>query len=293
MNGLLVINKPSGMTSHDVVNVVRRLANMRRVGHTGTLDPLATGIMLVLVGPATRLAQFLSGCDKSYRAVIRLGESTSTYDAEGQVTAQREVHVSREDLEAVLPKFSGPLQQIPPMYSAIKVKGQKLYQLARQGKEIEREPRAVTIHQLHLQDWSTPDLTVNLRCSAGTYVRSLAHDLGELLGCGAHLSALQRTSVGSFDLAQSHTLDALRELAEANTLHTALAPPKAALSTMPVVQLDEEQTQAVRYGQVLDLTLPDETKFVQAHDAHARLVAVLIPVETGKWRPKLVLPEEA
>lgn len=289
INGLLVINKPAGITSHDVVNRVRRIAQIRRVGHTGTLDPLATGVMVLLLGPATRLAQFVSGCDKAYRAAVRLGVTTATYDAVGTITSKTPVSVSDEKLQAALSHFRGLLQQVPPMYSAIKVKGKKLYELARQGQEIERQPRAVTIHQLTLLDWESPTLTLDIVCSTGTYIRSLAHDLGQILGCGAHLTALTRTSVGTFTLEQSHTLDALAQPHDA--LQTALQAPHTALTDMPIITLTPLQEQAVRYGQSQPLPIPAHPPFVQARDEDGQLIAILIPVDAEGWRPKLVFPK--
>lgn len=291
MNGLLIVNKPGGMTSHDVVNAVRRLCGTRRVGHTGTLDPMATGVLVVLVGAATRLAQFIAADDKTYCAIVRFGESTTTGDAEGDAITLRPVTVTCADVAAALVAFRGPLMQIPPMYSAIKVAGRKLYQLARQGQEVAREPRPVTIHRLELLDCALPDVTLDVTCSAGTYIRSLAQDLGEALGCGAHLRGLTRTAAGCFTLAQSHTLDALRVLADAGRLAEALLPPQAGLD-MPVVSLTEEQEQAVRYGQTFPLTAASPATLLQAHDSTGRLVAILVPAGPDTWRPTLVLPDE-
>ena len=287
MNGLLVVNKPAGMTSHDVVNRVRRIAQIRRVGHTGTLDPMATGVLVLLLGPATRLAQFVSGHNKAYRAEVRLGTTTTTYDAEGDITGQAPVDVTDAALGAALAQFRGPLQQLPPMYSAIKVRGKKLYELARQGKEVERQPRAVTVYQLTQVAWDSPRLTLDIVCSPGTYIRSLAHDLGQVLGCGAHLTGLTRTAVGEFTLAQSHTLPAL---AQPGALIAALQPPHTAVNMMPVITLTAAQAQAVRHGQSQPLDIAGQPALVQARDVDGHLIAILIPVRGGAWRPKLVLP---
>ena len=291
MNGLLVVNKPTGMTSHDVVNAVRRMAKTRRVGHTGTLDPLATGVLVLLIGSSTRLAQFISGSDKAYRATIRLGRSTTTYDADGEIIEQHPVTARRVDVEQVLGQFRGSIAQVPPMYSAIKVNGQKLYKLARQGKEVERKPREITIHGLEIVEWSPPDLIVDVVCSAGTYIRSLAHDLGQALNCGAHLIALSRTASGNFTLAQSHTLDDLRALAETGHFEDALLPPQTALAKFPSVRLTAEQEQAVDFGQRFPLDIPDGAEMAQAFGANGHLRAVLIPVSPDLWRPKLVFPK--
>ena len=279
------------MTSHDVVDAVRRIVHIRRVGHAGTLDPLATGVLVVMVGPTTRLARFLSGAIKSYHAVIRLGVSTTTYDAAGEVVTRRPVDVDRAALEAALAQFRGTLQQMPPMYSALKVGGKPLYKLARQGREIARPPREVTVHELRLMAWNLPELTVEVACSAGTYVRSLAHDLGELLGCGAHLTALTRTASGSFRISESISLAGLRALAEHGCLAEALLPPQAALTSLPTVHLTPEQVRAVCHGQSVALEQSPAAGEIQAWDAEGNLVAVLIPVGEGRWRPNLVLAQ--
>ncbi|HOT93520.1 MAG TPA: tRNA pseudouridine(55) synthase TruB [Anaerolineae bacterium] len=293
MNGLFIVNKPAGMTSHDVVDVVRHITGVRRVGHTGTLDPPATGVLVVLVGAATRLAQFIDNHDKAYRAVLRLGETTTTDDAAGDVVERHPVTVEPDALEAALAGFRGSIMQVPPMYSAVKIGGQKLYKLAYQGKEIARAPRPVTVYRLEMVAWTPPDVTLDIVCSAGTYIRSLAHDLGQKLGCGAHLAALTRTAAGHFTLSQSHTLEELRALAEAGCLTKALLPPQAVFVGMPAVTLTAEQERAARYGQTFPLDVTTDAAMLQAQDAAGQFIAVLIPVEAGMWRPKLVFPTEA
>ncbi len=288
MIGIFNVNKPLHATSHDVVNVMRRLTGVRRIGHTGTLDPLATGVLVLLVGPATRLARFLTGATKSYRAVIRLGGTTATYDAEGEILEHRPVRVDQAAIAAALDDFRGELAQIPPMYSAIKIKGQPLYKLARRGEEIARPARQVTIHELELLAWESPDLTVRVRCSAGTYIRSLAHDLGAALGCGGHLRSLIHTSVGQFQLADSYTLDELSALAAENRLHEALLPPQTILSALPVVTLTPQQIVDVRYGRQITLVAAPDVAQVQGHNDRGELVALLVPVREH-WRPNLVL----
>lgn len=289
MNGLLVVNKPAGMTSHDVVDAVRRMAGTRRVGHAGTLDPAATGVLVILIGAATRLAPFIHGSDKTYRATLRLGATTTTGDADGDIVERRPVTVSQAEIEATLVRFRGTVAQVPPMYSAVKIRGQKLYQLARRGQEVERKPRPVTIYRLDVLDWALPDMTIEVVCSAGTYIRSLAYDLGQALGCGAHVTALTRTVAGDFTLSQSHSLEELRALAAAGRLAEALLPPQAALTGLPVVTLTPEQERAVGYGQTFPLDGPPDATLIQAHNAAGQLVAVLIPGTAGMWRPKLVL----
>lgn len=290
ISGVLVIDKPSGMTSHDVVNTVRRLARTRRVGHAGTLDPMATGVLVVLVGPATRLSRFAMHGNKRYRSVVRLGETTNTYDADGDITERSPVTADQAEIRTALAAFEGPIQQIPPMYAAIKVKGRKLYELARQGKEIEREPRTITIHDIDILDWQPPDLTLEIACSPGTYIRSLAHDLGQKLGCGGHIKELRRVTSGPFTIAQARPLAELEELYQDGNLEEALLPPQAALSTMPVAVMTPEQERALRYGQQIDLVTSDNVESVQAHDGQGNLIAVLAKVTDTQYRPTLVLP---
>jgi tRNA pseudouridine55 synthase len=210
MNGVLVIDKPAGPTSFDVVRRVRSLLHLKKVGHTGTLDPLATGVLPLCLGEATKIAGFITEGDKAYTAVIRLGVETDTQDAQGKVVSERPVPaLGREALEAAVAGFRGKQLQTPPMYSAIKVSGRRLYELARAGEEVERAPREVVVHALLLVDFSERELTLEVRCSKGFFVRTLAADLGQELGCGAHLKALRRTQSGPFTLQQAVALDRL------------------------------------------------------------------------------------
>ena len=290
ISGVLVVDKPSGMTSHDVVNVVRRLARTRRVGHAGTLDPLATGVLVVLVGPATRLSRFAMRGDKRYRSVVRMGEITDTYDADGEITERRTVTVDRTAIENALTAFMGPIEQIPPMYAAIKVKGRKLYELARQGKEIRREPRVVTIHAIDIVDWQPPDLTLDVACSSGTYIRSLAHDLGQQLSCGGHIRELRRLVSGPFAIVQARPLAELEELYAVGGLAEALLPPQTTLRGMPTAIVTLEQERALRYGQEIDIQASNAVESIQAHDQQGNLIAVLTRVSDAQYRPTLVLP---
>lgn len=210
LEGVLLIDKPSGMTSHDVVDRVRRTLHMKRIGHAGTLDPLATGLLIILVGKATRLSQYLMSLDKEYEGTIKLGETTNTQDADGEVVVTRTVPALDEvQVRAALATFVGDQYQTPPMFSAIKKEGVPLYKLARKGQEIEREPRFIRVSSFELLRFAPPLLDIRLRCSKGTYVRTLAHDLGEKLGCGAHLAALRRTATDRFHVAQAVPLDRL------------------------------------------------------------------------------------
>jgi len=215
MNGLLVIDKPSGMTSFDVVCRVRRMVKTRRVGHAGTLDPMATGVLPVAFGTATRLIEYLMAGDKSDRAVLKLGCVTDTQDSAGQILEEKPWQsIERAAIEAAIENLTGDINQLPPMYSALKKDGQPLYKLARQGIEVQRETRKVVVKRLVIDEFSAPYLTFTIDCGKGTYVRTLCHDLGQMLGCGAHMTALRRLSCGRFELSASHTLAELELLFE-------------------------------------------------------------------------------
>lgn len=264
MIGLLNIDKPAGSTSHDVVARVRKIIGERRVGHTGTLDPFATGVLIVLVGRATRLAQFLSGADKEYEAVVRFGYATDTGDVTGKrllmnstTETERTTELRREEIEAAIGSMRGKMEQLPPMYSAKKISGRKLYEHARRGEQIEREPVHVTIHEfepfqgdgefLRANKDGSADLRVRVVCSAGTYVRVLAEDLGRRLGTAAHLAELRRTRAGHFTIQSAIPLEQLSEEWEAN-VGVALISPREALSDLPSIELDEDDTRLTLNG---------------------------------------------
>jgi tRNA pseudouridine55 synthase len=247
LSGLLILDKPLEWTSHDVVGRVRRLAGERRVGHAGTLDPLATGVLLVCVGPATRLVEYLVGHDKAYETVVRLGQTTATYDAEGAVVRERPVTVSPAEIGAALARFRGPIVQRPPIYSAVKQDGQPLYKRARRGEPVEAPPREVAIHTLELLDWRPPLLELRVVCSSGTYIRSLAHDIGEALGTGGHVAALRRTAVGDFSLDEATPLADL----SVENLAEHLRPPETAVRGLPRLDLDEDEARRLAQGQHL------------------------------------------
>ena len=212
MEGIIVVNKPDGMTSHDVVAKIRRKFKMRRVGHAGTLDPLATGVLVVLLGKATKLFSHFVGFDKAYRATLILGTATTSADIQGKILQQLPYdHITCEQIEAVFTNFVGDIAQIPPMVSAVKVKGRKLYQLARKGIEVERQPRQIRIDCLRLERFDPPEVKFYLECSKGTYVRQLAEDVGKLLGCGACISQIQRTKVGTFHIEDAVNIEDLNE----------------------------------------------------------------------------------
>jgi len=245
INGILLVEKPIGPTSHDIVQRCRRiLGREKKVGHAGTLDPFASGLLVVMVGQATRLSRYFQDSDKEYIARVKLGQETDTYDREGTVISDNPVpDIEDRDLPRVLDRFKGPIMQIPPMYSAIRINGKRLYQLARNNQVVDRPPRKVKIHQLELLEESYTSLTLRVVCSSGTYIRSLAHDLGRELGCGAHLESLVRTLSGSFTLDQAHTLEEIEKTPERY-----LVPMIELLPEMPSLEIDEASTALVRNG---------------------------------------------
>ncbi len=256
MDGIFNLNKPAGMTSHDVVAHVRRLTRQRRVGHAGTLDPAASGVLPVCLGQATRVAEYLSESGKCYRATVILGAVTDTYDAEGEVIRSAPVRVSREEIVAALPAFRGRQMQLPPLYSAIKLAGQPLYKLARAGAEVQLQPRPVEIYRLELVDWQPPAVVLEVECSKGTYVRSLAYDLGERLGCGAHLGGLVRLRSGPFTLEESLTLEELAQaLVDGSWVHYLYAPDEALLDRQAVI-VGPATEKRILQGQMLRFPSP-------------------------------------
>ena len=249
MHGFIVVDKPAGMTSHDVVARVRRLLQTKKVGHTGTLDPFATGVLPVAVGEGTKAIPFLDEGIKEYRAVMRLGAVTDTDDLEGAVLLERPLDaVDDAVIREALTAFTGTVSQIPPMYSALKRNGVPLYKLARKGQEVEREPRQVTIHSLAVDRIDLPFVTFTVRCSRGTYVRALARDLGERLGCGAHLTELRRTRSGPFTLAQARSLEQLADEAAAGPEQVGIVSLTAALAHLPQLELTADGERRVRNG---------------------------------------------
>jgi tRNA pseudouridine55 synthase len=247
--GVLVIDKAIGPTSHDVVSAVRSLLGVHKVGHTGTLDPAATGVLPLVLGKATKVASFLAGGKKGYRATVRLGQNTDTLDGEGKVLRERPVHCDEAAVRDVLQRFLGDIQQTPPMYSAKKIDGKRLYEFARKGVEVERAPKAVRIDAIAMLSFASPDVEIDVTCSAGTYLRALAEDIGEALGCGGYLYGLRRTFVGPFGLDSAITLEALRDdpgLAESRLMSVA-----AALVEMPRISMPQRLGNAIVNGHQL------------------------------------------
>ncbi len=250
VDGVLLLDKPAGMTSNAALQKARWLLDAEKAGHTGTLDPLATGLLPLCFGEATKFAGELLDADKSYRATVRLGVVTDTADAEGRVLATAPVTANEADLLALLPRFTGDIEQTPPMYSALKRDGVPLYALARRGVEVERMPRRVTIHALRLLSWAGDRFEIEVACSKGAYVRSLAADIGAALGCGAHLASLRRTRVGGLELDAAISLDAIASL-PAKARDALLLPTDALLADLPSVRLNPLEAERVRHGQAI------------------------------------------
>ncbi|MCC6337545.1 MAG: tRNA pseudouridine(55) synthase TruB [Myxococcales bacterium] len=289
MNGVLVVDKPQGLTSFDVVRLVRRALGVKKAGHTGTLDPLATGVLPVCVGDATRIAQFITEATKAYDATVRLGITTDTLDAEGKVEQQRPVPpVTRELLEVALSRFRGAFPQTPPMYSAVKVNGRRLYELARAGEQVERAPRLVTVFELTLRDFSADELKLSVRCSKGFFVRSLAADLGEALGCGAHLTALRRTQSGPFTLAQALPLAEVQ--AKGPALAACLVSLADALVDVPELVVGAAEAERVRHGGLVEV--PASLAGLFQVLGPARELLALADAERGRLRYRRVLTRE-
>lgn len=293
MDGILNIDKPQSITSYRVVALVKRLSGERRVGHAGTLDPMATGVLPVCLGQATRIVEFLADTTKSYRAEIELGVTTDTYDASGNII-QREnpSGIHREQVEAALASFRGIIQQTPPMYSAVKHQGKKLYELARAGITVERKSRPATIYSLDIVDFQPPLVTIEVECGKGTYIRSLAHDLGQVLGCGASLKSLVRRRYGPFDIENAVSVPRLEDAFRGGYWEHFVHPMDSVLSTWPAVVVDEATERAVRNGVSLALPLePSGGNRCRAYTADGHFLGVLrFGPEKGQWHPEKVFP---
>jgi tRNA pseudouridine55 synthase len=287
MNGLLLVDKHQGATSHDVVRQVRRLFGIRRVGHAGTLDPLATGLLLVAVGEATRLVEFLMEGDKVYRATLKFGEVTDSQDSEGTVLSRHSVEgLTRAAVERACANLVGSIQQIPPMHSALKRNGVPLYKLARQGVEVEREPRRIQIHELRPGVYEPPLLSLTVRCSKGTYVRTLCHDLGQELGCGAHMTALRRLGSGSFKIEEALTLEAIQQLSPDERCGH-LLPLRDALRDYPAMAVQQQAWRRLAHGippALSDLAIAPQCE----PGAIVLLTAAEQLLAIGRWAPERV-----
>ena len=305
LHGVLLLDKPLGLSSNDALQKAKWLLRAEKAGHTGTLDPLATGLLPLCFGAATKFSQVSLDADKRYLATLRLGVSTSTGDREGEVVEQRPVQVSRANIDAACARFTGPISQLPPMHSALKKDGRALYEYARAGIEVERVPRPIRIHSIDVVHWQGDELVIDVSCSKGTYIRTLAEDIGAALGFGAHLSALQRTASGSLGLAAAITLDALATLSEEQR-EARLLPPDVLLADWPRVELDDSEAGRFLTGLRRRISQPDSAAvrvygpqphalLGTAHIAAGELIAdrLLSPIEVQALRPAALMPADA
>lgn len=289
-NGVLIFDKPSGLTSHDVVHRVRRIVGQRSVGHLGTLDPMATGVLPIVLGNMTRLAQFYLKSEKSYEGVIRFGFATDTYDAEGESagTPQELTH-SLEQLRAMAAKFSGIIEQMPPPFSAKKIQGVPAYKLARKKKDVALQPVQVEIKEFEIASLDHSQASFRARVASGTYVRSIAHDLGQLAGCGAHLQSLRRTSVAEFTLEDAHKLEDLDRAVKSGELESILVHPRKLLPNMPAVTATDENVTRIRHGQAVNLPELSRAREVKVFYGQRELIAIATRVAGTLFHPKIVL----
>lgn len=298
-NGILNMHKPQGVTSMDVVRLVKRLTRVKRVGHAGTLDPIATGVLPICLGQATRLMEHMIDGRKIYRGELTLGTATDSYDADGEVTATADPSgVTKAQVEALLPLFTGNVEQMPPMFSALKHEGQRLYDLARAGVEVERPPRDVVVHQLTLISWDPPKLTIEAECGRGFYIRTLAHDIGQALGCGAHLSALARIKAGTFTLDEAIEPSELEAKADDEAWRDLLLPPDAAVTDLDTLTVDPSAERHLRNGQAISLrsmaTYAEHAEQRRVYSQDGRFLAVArFNRAQNHWQPDKVfdLPE--
>jgi tRNA pseudouridine55 synthase len=291
LDGILNINKPSGITSYDVVACIKRLFHQKRVGHAGTLDPLASGVLPVCLGRATRVIEYISGAVKGYRAVLELGIETDTYDFDGKVLSRHEISgITREQVTLTLESFRGTIEQTPPMFSALKHQGQPLYKLAREGIEVERKSRTIQIFKLDLVNWQPPLATIDVECGKGTYIRSLAHDLGKKLGCGAALKELTRTRYGAFRVEDSVKLDALERACSDNGISSFIMPIDTMLTEIPELRVSEEEGIDVINGRPIAVnTSQMNAPRCRAYSHGGAFLAILKLSDDGKhWQPEKV-----
>ncbi len=276
MNGIIIINKPLGKTSHDMVSFMRRVTHIKRIGHTGTLDPMAEGVLPICIGNATKAAELLSADNKSYVAELVLGMTTDTLDSEGEILSQCEVNCTRGEIENVIASFLGEIEQIPPMFSAIKQDGKKLYELARKGIEVERKPRKVTIHKIEILETDLKNNTVKISvdCSKGTYIRTLCEDIGIKLGVGAYMNTLLRTRSGIFTIDDALTVKEIEKLAEDGKIESALKSVDSIFSDMPGIHLNPNQTKSVVNGVQMSWRGIDEGKSVRVYDNNGKFLCI-------------------
>ncbi|MCP3668868.1 MAG: tRNA pseudouridine(55) synthase TruB [Gammaproteobacteria bacterium] len=292
VRGILLLDKPLGITSNSALQDVKRLFKAQKAGHTGSLDPLADGLLPICFGAATKVSAFLLDADKYYLVRVKLGVTTTTADAEGEVVETKPVEgITESDIQRVISEFEGEIEQIPPMYSALKHKGERLYKLARDGIEVEREPRRVTIHEISMQGYTAPEFELKVHCSKGTYIRTLAEDIGNKLGCGAHVAALRRTGVGPYGADAMVSMEQVKQLAEEgfSALDELLLPIDSALGSWPEVKLSPDGTFYLRQGQpVLVPNAPTEG-MVRLYDADGGFMGAGEILDDGKVAPRRMM----
>lgn len=294
MNGVLIVDKPAGFTSHDVVNRARRLLQERSVGHLGTLDPMATGVLPLVTGNLTRLAQFYTGSDKVYEGTIRFGFATDTYDAEGEATSPAQaVQLNPDQIQSLAQRFRGVIEQMPPPFSAKKIHGVPAYKLARQRKDFELKPVQVEIKEFEIVFVEGERAGFRARVGSGTYMRSVAHEMGAALGCGAHLEALRRTAAAEFTLQDAHTLEEIQEAAGKSAVEDLFVHPRKLLPEMPCVTADEDAAVRIRNGRTVNLPEFSRAREVKVFCGQKELLAIATRVAGTLFHPRIVFPAEA
>ncbi|HWT53505.1 MAG TPA: tRNA pseudouridine(55) synthase TruB [Rhodocyclaceae bacterium] len=285
IDGVLLLDKPQGLSSNTALQIARRLLNAEKAGHTGTLDPLATGLLPLCFGEATKFSSELLDADKAYEATLKLGQTTTTADAEGEVLQTRPVAVTQAMLDAALAKFTGPIAQVPPMYSALKRDGKPLYEYARAGVELEREARNVIIHKIELLGWQDDEVRIAVDCSKGTYIRTLAEDIGEFLGCGAHLTALRRTRIATINLTGAVTLEQLENAVDRDVL---LAATESLLGDLPEAHLDAAASDRLLHGQPVSVSGVSAPRY-RTYAADGRFIGLCQLDAQGRLAPKRLI----
>lgn len=292
ISGVVLLDKPLGLSSNQAMQRVKHLYQAEKAGHTGSLDPLATGLLPICLGEATKFANFLLDADKSYLATVKLGITTTSADAEGEVIAQKPVFVTLQQVESVVHQFIGDIEQTPPIYSALKVDGKPLYAYARAGQEVEIKSRYVSIHQIHLEHFEADELVFTVTCSKGTYIRTLAQDIGAKLGCGAHLKGLRRLTSGTFDLKDALPLEVLSELS-LEELDAKLLPIDIKIQHLPKLTLNAEQTDIIQHGQAIK---PNQeiifNEFIRLYDMSGEFIGLAQKQADGKLHPKRLLRQK-
>ena len=296
IHGVFLLDKPQGMSSNDIMQKVKRIFQANKAGHTGALDPLATGMLPICLGEATKFSQFLLDADKRYLVTAKLGERTDTSDAEGQIVETREVKVKTPEILTALEQFCGDILQVPTMFSALKHNGKPLYEYARQGITVEREARSITIFELKFIEYNAPYLTLEVHCSKGTYIRTLVDDLGEALGCGAHVTMLRRTAVADYPTEKMldwHALQSLAEPQDLSLLDALLLPMDTAVAKLPALTLNESQTQGIGFGQRIKFDNPNRLQGqVRLFSHENRFLGVAVIDENNVIRPQRLVVYE-